>query len=87
MAQAQAVKAVAGDDRGYRALKTVCGGCHTLALVTDRKRVAADWRRIYEKMARLGLPGTDDQIVAAGRYIQNHLTLPAEAAAAPHGGR
>ena len=76
------------DDMEFKALKTVCGSCHTLALVTDRKRLESDWRRVFEKMARLGLPGTDDEIIAAGRYVRNHLTLPAECPAGePTGGR
>ena len=59
---------------GFAALKTVCGGCHTLALVTDRMRTGADWRRVFEKMVRLGLPGSDEDVYAAGRYVRDHLT-------------
>ena len=60
---------------GFKALKTVCGGCHTLALVTDRMRTSADWRRVFEKMARLGLPGADEEVYAAGDYVRDHLTV------------
>jgi competence ComEA-like helix-hairpin-helix protein len=60
---------------GFKALTTVCGRCHTLELVTDRMRTSADWRRVFEKMARLGLPGSDEEVYAAGRYVRDHLTV------------
>lgn len=59
---------------GFAALKTVCGGCHTLALVTDPMRTSADWQRVFDKMVRLGLPGSDEDVYAAGRYVRDNLT-------------
>jgi hypothetical protein len=72
---APATPAAAAEGEGLAALTTVCGACHTLALVTDRFRTSADWRRVFEKMDRLGLPGTDADVYAAGRYVRDYLTV------------
>lgn len=62
--------------QGLGDLQAVCGKCHTLAIVAERRRTKADWVRVLEKMQNLGLPGTEAQVDGAISYIQRNLMAP-----------
>ncbi len=58
-----------------RAVQTVCGRCHTIAVFLNKPRSWDRWNDVFADMTKRGANGTDEQLAQVTAYFFENLTL------------
>jgi competence protein ComEA len=61
-------------DRESQSMKSVCGRCHDLQIVSDTPRSYDEWHDTVQKMVDRGASGTDEQFEDIMDYLHRTLT-------------
>lgn len=75
LAPAQDESRPADSGADLRAVKTVCGRCHSIAVFENKPRSWDRWNDVFEDMTRRGANGTTEQLELVTRYFLENLTL------------
>lgn len=65
----------ADPDPNLKAVQSVCGRCHTIAVFLNQTRSWERWNDVFADMTRRGANGTDEQLAQVTTFFLENLTL------------